>query len=75
MVLGQRYLKPLVINGNVMKTKDRQEKRGHASRIGKDLIFAPPHFLKGTEMPTLNFSSRFLPTLLLAHLQVVHFCL
>lgn len=48
---------------SVMKLTSRHRNGRHSSRPEKDLIFAPPHFLKGTKnkLPTLNFSSRFLP--------------
>jgi hypothetical protein len=46
----------------VMTFTSRHRNGRHSSRPEKDLIFAPPHFLKGTKnkLPTLNFSSRFL---------------
>ncbi|PJA05421.1 MAG: hypothetical protein COX71_06810 [Flavobacteriales bacterium CG_4_10_14_0_2_um_filter_35_18] len=47
-----------------MKLTSRHRNGRHASRPEKDLIFAPPHFLKRTknkkELPPLNFLSRFL---------------
>ena len=47
----------------VMTLTGRQRNGRHASRPEKDLIFAQPHFLKGTKhkLSTFNFSSRFLP--------------
>ena len=46
----------------VMKLTSRHRSEQHSNRPEKDLIFALPHFLKGTKnkLPTLNFSSRFL---------------
>ena len=46
----------------VMALTSRHRNRRHSSRPEKDLIFAPPH-LKRTKnkLPSLNFSSRFLP--------------
>ena len=47
----------------VMILTSRHRNGRHTSRPKKDLIFAPPHFFIGTKdkLPTLNFSSRFLP--------------
>lgn len=46
----------------VMELTSRHRNGRHTSRPKKDLIFAPPHFLKGTKdrLLTLNFLSRFL---------------
>jgi len=53
-----------ITDNAVMKLTSRHKNGRHASRPEKDLIFAPPHFLKRTknkkELPPLNFLSRFL---------------
>jgi len=55
---------PKITDNAVMKLTSIHRNGRHASRPEKDLIFAPPHFLKRTknkkELPPLNFLSRFL---------------